>query len=65
MRAYIGVLDHPYFSVSKADGTFHISNLPPGKYTLAVWQEQLGSQEQQVTVEPNGHAVANFTFKGK
>jgi plastocyanin len=65
MRAYIGVLDHPYFAVSKDDGTFQIPNLPPGKYTLAVWQEKLGTQEQQIKIDPSQHAVADFTFKGK
>jgi hypothetical protein len=39
--------------------------LPPGTYTLAVWQEKLGTQEQQITISPNGKAEANFTFKDK
>jgi plastocyanin len=65
MRAYVGVLDHPYFAVTKEDGAFHLPNLPPGTYTLAVWQEKLGTQEQQITIEPGQHAVANFMFKGK
>ena len=65
MHAFIGVLDHPYFAVSKDDGTFEIKNLPPGTYTIAVWQEKLGTQEQQVTVAPLGKAEANFTFKEK
>jgi plastocyanin len=65
MHAFIGVLDHPYFAVSKDDGTFAIRNLPPGTYTVAVWQEKLGTQEQQVTVGPQGSAEANYTFKEK
>src|SRR5271155_167974 len=65
MHAFIGVLDHPYFSVSKEDGSFEIQNLPPGTYTIAIWQEKLGTQEQQVTVAAHGSAEANFTFKEK
>jgi hypothetical protein len=65
MRAFIGVVDSPYFAVSKDDGTFEIGNLPPGTYTVAVWQENLGTQEQQITVSPHTNAVTNFTFKGK
>lgn len=65
MRAYIGVLDHPYFSTSKEDGAFRIANLPPGTYTVAIWQEKLGTEEQQIKVEPNAHAVVDFTFKDK
>ena len=63
MHAFIGVLDHPYFAVSNEDGSFEIKNLPPGTYTIAVWQEKLGTQERQVTVPPHGNAEANFTFK--
>jgi hypothetical protein len=65
MHAFIGVLNHPYFAVSKDDGSFEIKNLPPGTYTIAVWQEKLGTQEQQVTVAAHGNAEANFTFKEK
>jgi plastocyanin len=65
MHAFIGVLTHPYFAVSKDDGSFEIKDLPPGTYTIAVWQEKLGRQEQQITVPPHGTAEANFTFKEK
>jgi plastocyanin len=65
MHAFIGVLDHPYFAVSQADGSFEIKNLPPGTYTLAVWQETLGTQEQQITVGPHATTATHFTFKGK
>lgn len=65
MHAFIGVLNHPYFSVSKEDGSFAIKNLPPGTYTIGVWQEKLGTQEQQVTITPRRETVSNFTFKGK
>ena len=33
MRAYIGVVEHPYFAVTTGQGTFAIPNLPPGDYT--------------------------------
>jgi plastocyanin len=65
MHAYIGVLPDPYFAVTGDDGKFEIKNLPPGTYTLGVWQEKLGTQEQQITVPPHGNTDANFTFKGE
>jgi hypothetical protein len=37
MFAYIGVLDHPYFAVSDADGNYKISGAPDGKYTLVAY----------------------------
>jgi hypothetical protein len=65
MHAFIGVVDNPYFSVSKDDGSFEIKNLPSGTYTLGIWQEQLGTQEQQVTISPNQSSTVSITFKGK
>jgi plastocyanin len=64
MNAFVGVLDHPYFAVTKADGSFSIPNLPPGAYTLGAWHERLGAQTLQVTVAAKeSKADANFTFK--
>ena len=64
MNASVGVLDHPYFAVTKADGSFSIPNLPPGTYTLAAWHERLGTQTQSITVAAkDSKSDANFTFK--
>ncbi len=65
MRAYIAVVDHPYFAVTGPNGTFEISNIPPGDYVIEAWQEKLGTQEQKVTVPPSGHIEANFSFNGE
>jgi plastocyanin len=65
MHAFIGVLDHPYFAVTGADGTFEIGNVPPGNYVLEAWQETLGTQEQKIVVTPSGKIETNFSFKGK
>jgi Carboxypeptidase regulatory-like domain len=63
MQAYIGVVDNPYFAVSGEDGSYRIGNLPPGTYTVAIKQEKLGTQEQQVTVAPHSNTQADVTFK--
>ena len=65
MHSFIGVTDNPYFAVSKDDGTFKIENLPPGTYTLGVWHEKLGVQEQTISVSPKSDTPANFTYKGE
>ncbi len=65
MHAYIGVVDNPYFAVSKEDGSFGIPNLPPGTYTLAIWHERLGVQEQQITITPHGELKLNFDMKAR
>jgi plastocyanin len=45
MRAFIGVLDHPHFAVTGADGTFRFENLPPGDYVIESWHERFGRRE--------------------
>jgi hypothetical protein len=62
MNAYAGVLDHPYFAVTTADGGFELSNVPPGTYTVEAWHETLGTQTQSVTVDASGTAEVSFTF---
>ena len=62
MNAYIGVLDHPYYSVTSSDGGFDLSTLPPGDYVIEAWHERYGTQTQNVTVTTGETAEVTFTF---
>ncbi len=64
MNAYVGVVEHPYFAVTGADGSFTISGLPAGTYPVEAWHETLGTQSGEVTVAADGSASLNFTFGG-
>lgn len=61
MSAYIGVLSHPFYSVTGEDGAFEIKDLPSGDYTIEAWHEQYGAQTQTVTVS-EGPASVEFNF---
>jgi plastocyanin len=63
MNAYVGVLDHPYFAVTGADGRFDLRTLPPGTYTIEAWHEKLGTMTQSVTVGEKETKEITFTFK--
>ena len=65
MKAYVGVLKHPFFTVSAGDGSFMIKGLPPGKYTLVAWHEggvNGTERTMEVTVPQKGAATADFSF---
>jgi hypothetical protein len=63
MNAYAGVVSHPFFAVTKEDGTFEIRGLPAGTYTIELWHEQLGTQTQSVTVDGQTPAKVSAAFK--
>ena len=63
MNAYAGVVEHPFFAVTKADGTFEIKGLPAGTYTIELWHERLGTQTQSVTVDGQAPAKVSVAFK--
>jgi len=44
------VADHPFYTITGDDGEFKLSNVPPGRYTLEVWQEVLGTVTTEITV---------------
>jgi hypothetical protein len=62
MAAYIGVLDHPYFAVTGADGDVRIPELPPGTYEFEAWHETYGTKTQRVTLAPGETKELTFTF---
>jgi plastocyanin len=62
MKAWMAVMPNPFYSVSADNGTFTISNLPPGSYTLVAWHEKYGSKEQQITVAAKESKSVNFAF---
>jgi len=60
MKGWIMVLDHPFFAVTKEDGSFEIQGVPAGNQNLVVWQEKVGyvtpgaAKGQAVTVKAGG-----------
>ena len=61
MRSWVVVAEHPFYTVTGADGEFTLPNVPPGQYTLQVWQETLGTVTTDITVGDGG--VAGVTVE--
>jgi plastocyanin len=53
MSAFVLILDNPYYTWAKPDGSFRIENVPPGSYTLRAWHEQ-AQGEAKITVREGG-----------
>src|SRR5437868_8186384 len=61
MHAWLGVLPHAFYGVSGADGSFSITGLPPGTYTVEAWHEKYGTQTATVTVAGSETKTADFS----
>jgi hypothetical protein len=65
MNAILVVADNPYYALTDANGSFKITDVPPGKYTLKVWHSTLGEQTKDVTVGAKEEVKVAFDMKAK
>jgi plastocyanin len=66
MSAFILVFAHRYFAVTDDDGRYRIDGVPPGTYTVAVWNETVRGDppKRMVTIgEGGGDVDADFSIK--
>lgn len=59
MRAAVLVVENPFHTQVGADGGFRIPGVPPGRYTLAVWDVDRGERTTTVTVPASGSVQVN------
>jgi plastocyanin len=65
MRGWVVIAEHPFYAMTDAKGEFTLENVPPGKYTLRVWQEALGTMTQEVVVAENAATTVALTMNKK
>jgi plastocyanin len=65
MSAYIGVMDHPFFAVTGTDGSFTLSGVPDGHYTVAMWHERFGRFDTEAAIVNRHEARADFVIESK
>ena len=64
MFAWGLVAENPYFFITKEDGKFSITDVPPGDYILSAWHPGVKRFiEQPVTVKAHASTKANFVYQ--
>ena len=65
MHGWLVATENPYFAVTDNSGSFKLTDVPAGSYTVEVWHEKLGKSTQKVTVKAKEEAKVNFEIAGK
>ena len=65
MEAWIIVSENPYTAVTNEKGSFKLTDVPPGEYTLRMWHESFGPMEQTITVSTGEETQVDFALTKK
>jgi hypothetical protein len=59
--AWLAVLPHPFYAVTDEQGRFELPPLPPGKYTIEVWQKSCIAATKEIEIQPQKPVTLDFT----
>ena len=62
MQVYFQPIENPYYAIVGEDGTYSISDVPPGTYEVYAFHPILGKQEANVTITAKGQVKQDFAF---
>ncbi|MHB8875932.1 MAG: carboxypeptidase regulatory-like domain-containing protein [Myxococcaceae bacterium] len=54
MKGWVFVTEHPYVTVTDAQGRFELADVPPGTYRLRAWHEAAGEKPLEAVVVTGG-----------
>ena len=63
MLGFIFVGENQYSASVDREGRFTLKDVPPGTYTIAVWNSHLKAADKTVTVTAGGTAEVSFTLQ--
>lgn len=62
LQAWVGVFDHPWFTVTDELGRFAFSGVPYGRYDLKSWHEAGGIKSRAIQVDSAGLIDVNVMY---
>ncbi len=65
MEGWLVATANPYFALTDNSGSFKLTDVPAGTYTVEVWHQKLGKTTQKVTVKAKEDTKVNFEMAGK
>lgn len=65
MFAWMFAADHPYVVQTGADGSYALTDIPPGKYVLSSWHPTLGILEKKIKVKAGQKLSHDISYKAK
>jgi plastocyanin len=63
MSAFIVVFGHRFFAATDDQGRYRIDDVPPGTYTLVVWNDGQTRESREVRVPDQGAVEADFVLR--
>ena len=64
MTAHVSVLDHPFFYVTDANGSFRLPAPPPGRYEITAQHLKAGIKTQTIDIEAGKGLEVELRFGG-
>jgi len=65
MNGWLVIAGHAYYAKTSPDGTFRISGVPAGDYTIEFWQELLGVETRPVKVPATGSTSVDLLYPAR
>jgi Carboxypeptidase regulatory-like domain len=63
MHSYFAVLKTSHYAMTDNKGSFSLTGLAPGRYTVTAWHELFGTQNQEVTIGEAETKAIDFLYK--
>lgn len=64
MESWGLAVENPYYALTGDGGTFTLTDVPPGEYTLMAWHPGVGTMlQKKVTVTEKGMSTVDFSFE--